>query len=175
LHVSIGTKNPAKAEGVRLAFSRFFPAIEVATIDSASVTRAQPMGLHQMTEGALARARYAISKLGGDFGVGVEAGIFEIDGSYFDHQQAAVVDASGKASLGHSAGYPLPRDPVESLLKEGKELEDWAIKLSGIDKVGDKGGLIDYLTRGAITRTQLTEQCVVTALVPWLHKDVYGL
>ena len=172
--VAVGTKNPAKLEGVRRAFSKYFPDVELRPIDSSSVARAQPRGLEEMTEGATARARFALSKAGGDFGVGVEAGIFTVAGVYFDNQQAAIVDPSGKASLGHSAGYMLPKDAMEALIKDGKELEQWAEALSGIPEVGDKGGLIQHLTRGKMTRADLTEQCVTTALIPWLHRDVYG-
>ena len=61
------------------------------------------------------------------------------------------------------------------MMREGKELEHYAVRLTGIDAVGDKGGIIHYLTKGAMTRTDLTEQCVMTALVPWLNKRIYGL
>ena len=173
--VAAGTKNPAKLEGVRRAFSRYFPGVEVRPVDSASVARAQPLGLEQMVEGAVARARFALSKAGGDFGVGVEAGIFQVGELFFDHQQAAVADTTGKVSLGHSAGYMLPKGAMENLLKEGKELEQFAEVLSGISEIGDKGGLVHFLTRGQMTRADLTEQCVMMAFAPWLHRDVYNL
>ena len=128
-----------------------------------------------MVEGAITRARHALSKAGGDFGVGVEAGIFTIGELYFDHQQAAIVDPMGRVTLGHSAGYPLPRSAMEKMIKEGKELEQFAEALSGVGQIGDKGGLIHYLTKGKVTRTDLTKQCVTSALVPWLHRDVFGL
>lgn len=172
--IAVGTKNPAKVEGVKKAFAKYFSDIEVRLVDSSSVAKAQPLGLEQMTEGATARARYALAQAGGDFGVGVEAGIFTIGSVFFDHQQAAIVDPSGKVSLGHSAGYMLPKEAMEKMVKEGTELERWAEKLSGIEEVGDKGGLIKFLTQGRMTRAELTEQCVVTALIPWLHRDVYG-
>jgi inosine/xanthosine triphosphatase len=172
--VAVGTKNPAKVEGIRRAFAKYFPDVELRPVDSSSVARAQPKGLEEMVEGATARARLALSRAGGDFGVGVEAGIFTLAGVYFDNQQAAIVDPSGKVSLGHSAGYMLPKRAMEQMFKEGKELERWAESVSGIDEVGDKGGLVQHLTKGKMTRTDLTEQCVTTALIPWLHRDVYG-
>ena len=172
--ISAGTKNPAKLEGIRTAFIRYFPDLELHSVDSTSVARRQPFGLEEMAEGAITRAKFALSREGGDFGVGVEAGIFRIGEAYFDHQEAAVADASGRVSLGHSAGYMLPREAIEKMLKEGKELEQYAESLSGIEQVGDKGGLVRYLTKGQVTRAELTEQCVVTALIPWLHRDVYG-
>jgi inosine/xanthosine triphosphatase len=172
--VAVGTKNPAKLQGVSRAFAKYFPSVDFRPVDSSSISKAQPRGLEEMTAGATARAKFALSKAGGDFGVGVEAGIFTIGPVYFDNQVAAVVDPSGKVSLGHSAGYSLPREAMETLFKEGKELERWAESISGINEVGDKGGLVEHLTRGKITRADLTEQCVVTALIPWLHRDVYG-
>jgi inosine/xanthosine triphosphatase len=174
LIVALGTRNPAKVEGVRLVFSGFFPDVEVKTLDGSKATVAQPIGFGQITEGAVSRARLALSELGGDFGVGVEAGIFEMGGSYFDHQQAAIVDGSGRVSTGHSAGYPLPRSAMEKMVREGRELEEFAVEISGVEEIGDKGGLINHLTKGRMTRTDLTEQCVLMALVPWLHADTYG-
>ena len=172
--VAVGTKNPAKVKGVKDAFSKYYPDVELRPLDSSSVAKAQPRGLEEMTAGATARAKFALSRAGGEFGVGVEAGIFNIGEVYFDNQVAAIVDPSGKVSLGHSAGYSLPREAMEKLFSEGKELERWAESVSGIREIGDKGGLINYLTKGKMTRTDLTEQCVVTALIPRLHRDVYG-
>jgi len=171
--VAVGSRNPAKVKGVRSAFLRYYRSVRVCPVDSSSVAKAQPRGLEEMARGAAARAKFALSKAGGDFGVGVEAGIFTIEGLYFDNQVAAITDPSGKVSFGHSAGYMLPRDDMEKMFREGKELERWAEQLSGIREVGDKGGLIRYLTKGRMTRSDLTEQCVVTALIPWLHRNVY--
>lgn len=173
--VAVGTKNPAKVEGIRRGFERYFSQVELRPVDSAQVAKAQPKGLEEIAVGATARSKFALSKAGGDFGVGVEAGIFEIAGVYFDNQIAAVVDQRGRSSLGHSAGYTLPREDMDQLFRDGSELERWAEKVSGISEVGDKGGLVDFLTKGEISRTDLTEQCVVTALIPWLHRGVYGL
>jgi inosine/xanthosine triphosphatase len=171
----VGTKNPAKVDGIRRAFAKYYPSVELRPVDSSSVARAQPRGLEEMAAGATARAKFSLSKAGGDFGAGVEAGIFTIGDVYFDNQVAAIVDRSGRTSLGHSAGYSLPRKDMEKLFKDGSELERWAEKVSGVNEIGDKGGLVNFLTNGKMSRTDLTEQCVVTALIPWLHKDIYGL
>ncbi len=172
--IAVGTRNPAKLEGVRLAFAKYYGVVEFKSVDSSSVSKAQPKGLEEMASGATARAKFAISKVSAEFGVGVEAGIFTIGDVYFDNQVAAIVDRTGKASLGHSAGYMLPRGAMEELFRDGRELERWAEEVSGINEVGDKGGVIKYLTKDRMTRTELTEQCVVTALIPWLHRGLYG-
>ena len=105
----------------------------------------------------------------------MEAGIFTIGEVYFDNQVAAIADPSGVVSLGHSAGYMLPSEAMVKLIRDGRELERWAEEVSGINEVGDKGGLINFLTKGKMTRADLTEQCVITALAPRLHRDVYHL
>jgi inosine/xanthosine triphosphatase len=171
--VAVGTKNPAKLEGVKRGFVRYFPDVELRPVDSSSVAKAQPRGLEEMTAGAIARAKHALSKAGGDLGVGVEAGVFLIGDVHFDNQIAAIAGRPGKVSLGHSSGYSLPRGAMEKLFEEEQELERWAEKVSGISEVGDKGGLIHYLTNGEMSRADLTEQCVITALIPRLHPEVY--
>jgi inosine/xanthosine triphosphatase len=172
--IATGTKNPAKVDGIKRAFDKYYSKVELRPVDSSSVAKSQPRGLEEMTAGATARAKFALSKVGGDFGVGVEAGIFTIGEVYFDNQVAAIADPSGKVSLGHSAGYSLPKKDMEKLFTDGRELERWAEEVSGIREIGDKGGLINHLTKGRMTRTDLTEQCVITALIPWLHSKVYG-
>ena len=60
--VAVGSKNPAKVEGVRRAFSRYFDQVETKLVDSSSVAKAQPNGLEEMTAGATARGKFALSK-----------------------------------------------------------------------------------------------------------------
>ncbi len=175
MKVAVGTTNPAKIAGVRSAFAKYFSDVELLPVDSSSVSKAQPRGLDEMAAGATARARFALSEAGGDYGVGVEAGIFTIGEVYFDNQVAAIADLAGRVTVGHSAGYMLPREAMDKLFREGREFERWAEEVSGIDEVGDKGGLIHFLTKGKVNRADLTEQCVITALAPRLHKDIYGL
>ncbi len=172
--IAVGTMNPAKIDGIRRAFSKYYSRVEVRPVNSSPVAKAQPRGLEEMTAGATARAKFALSEAAGDFGVGVEAGIFTIGDVYFDNQVAAIADSSGKVSLGHSAGYSLPKKDMDNLFRDGRELERWAEEVSGIKEVGDKGGLVNHLTKGRMTRTDLTEQCVITALIPWLNRKVYG-
>ena len=174
--VAVGTKNPAKLEGVRRVFTDFFPDVKFESLDTSSVTNAQPMGVDQIIEGAIKRARFAISKTRARFGVGVEAGIFPINKSlgHMDHQEAVIMNRRGRFSLGSSAGFMLPSRWMRRMIREGNELEHYAVEMTGVSGVGDKEGLVYHLTKGRISRADLTEQCVRTALVPWLHADLYG-
>jgi inosine/xanthosine triphosphatase len=173
--VAVGTKNPAKLEGVKMAFTDFFPGVTFESLDVSSVTKPQPMGMDQIIEGAIERARFAVSKTRAKFGVGIEAGIFPVKRlGHMDHQEAAIMNRRGKLSLGSSAGFMLPPGWVRRMKREGSELERYAIEMTGVSAVGEKEGLVYHLTKGRISRADLTEQCVRTALVPWLHPDLYG-
>jgi inosine/xanthosine triphosphatase len=174
--VAVGTRNPAKLDGVRKVFVEFFPGVVVKGVDASEVTRAQPVGLQQITEGAKRRARFALSKAKAEFGVGIEAGIFNLGKrvGYLDHQQAVVMHRDGRFSVGLSAGFMLPAKMTRKMLREGKELEYYAARMTGVKDVGDKEGIVFHLTRGRVNRTDLTEQCVRTALVPWLNRQLYG-
>lgn len=173
--VAVGTRNPAKLAGVGKVFTEFFPDVVIRGVDATEVTRAQPVGLEQITDGAMKRARFALSKVKGEFGVGIEAGVFSLGKrvGYLDHQQAVVMHRDGKFSVGHSAGFMLPRKMTARMFREGKELEYYAVEMSGVRRVGDKEGIVSHLTKGTVTRTDLTEQCVRTALVPWLNRPLY--
>ena len=174
--VAVGTKNPAKLEGVKRVFLDFFPDVKVKSVDASTVTKAQPTSIDEIIDGAIKRARFALSKTNAEFGIGIEAGIFPLVRrlGHMDHQQAAIMNRRGKFSLGSSSGFMLPRNLVRRMIKEGKELEDCAVNMTGVTAVGDKEGLVYHLTKGRVSRTNLTEQCVMMALVPWLHRDLYG-
>ena len=173
--VAVGTRNPAKLEGVRRVFSDFFPGVTFKSLDTTSLTKAQPMAIEEIIEGAVKRARFAISKTRARFGVGIEAGVYRVERfGHMDHQEAVIMDRRGRFSLGTSAGFMLPPRWVKRMKREGRELEEYAIEMTGVSAVGEKEGLVYHLTRGRVSRADLTEQCVRTALVPWLHPDLYG-
>nr|BAL59131.1 hypothetical protein HGMM_OP3C286 [Candidatus Acetothermum autotrophicum] len=46
-------------------------------------------------------------------------------------------------------------------------------ELAGIEKLGHKIGAIGYLSKGVLTREQLTEQAVLMALIPRLRPELY--
>ena len=174
--VAIGSRNPAKTIGAKNIFQAYFPGCGFAEVDTRTVARAQPMGMDQVAEGALARARFALDEAKADFGVGVEAGIISLtSGESINLQVAVVVDREGHSGLGLSSGFMIPRTFVEKLQNEGTELDSHSHELTRTEKISEEGGIVCPLTRGRISRLQMTEQCVTMALVPWLNRESYGL
>src|SRR2546427_10193861 len=158
--VAVGTKNPAKLEGVKRVFTDFFPGVRFESLDPTSVTPAQPIGMDQIIEGAVKRARFALSKTRARFGVGVEAGILPLNRrlGHMDHQEAVIMNRRGRFSLGSSAGFLLPPRLMRRIVTEGEEPQDHAVGMKGVAARGDKEGLVDHLSKGKRSRADLTEQ-----------------
>src|SRR5207302_2089282 len=87
-----------------------------------STVRDQPFGDEETIRGARARAAAARVSLDADFGVGIEGGVVdEADGSMRTCAWAAIVDASGRSSVGGSLAMPLPA-AVATMIRRGVEL-----------------------------------------------------
>ncbi|HUH99987.1 MAG TPA: inosine/xanthosine triphosphatase [Nitrososphaerales archaeon] len=176
--VAIGSANPAKKKGAKLAFSRFFGDIQLKEVDTTSLVRAQPVSLEETVEGAEERAVFALESTRPDFGVGVEAGLVELGkgwpGHFLNLQIAAVVDREGNLSFGCSSGFPLPSGIVTRLKKNREELDRYVRELTGAKQVREEHGVVYHLTGKRLSRVEMTEQCVSMALVPWLNGKVYG-
>ncbi len=172
MRVVVGSENPAKLRAVERAFRYAFGRVELKGIEVDSGIPPQPLGFSEILKGAFNRAREA--KKHGDFGVGIEAGGVERFGRIFDHQVCVVITPENEVSLGVGAGFILP-DEVEKRVKERKEMGEVMSEVSGIREIGKKIGAIGYLSKGALTRVELTYQAVIAALIPIVNKDLYSL
>jgi len=165
---AIATGNPMKVRSLRIAARRFCNVKQVITTPAPAGLPAQPVGWRQLVEGALARAKAAYASLAeSGFGVGVEAGPATIGRFTVELQVAAIVGPGGGVSIGTSQGFMMPRRVEEEVLG-GVELGAAA----GVERPGDIGesiGYIGVLTRGAVTRQDLTVASIVMALLPWVN------
>lgn len=174
--VAIGSRNPAKTKGVRSVFPAFFPGCTFAEVETSSVVRAQPIGMRQVLSGASRRAKFALSQCSGDFGVGVEAGILSIRArEHINLQVAVIVDGEGHSGTGFSCGFLIPDRYVEKMRKGEGELDRYSHELTGAERISEEEGIVYHVTKGMVSRLQMTEQCVSMALIPWLNRKVYGL
>ena len=129
----------------------------------------QPSGSLEVVRGALRRAE--VARGSGDMGVGVEAGPIEFyTGSGFIEVQVAVIVGPGnRVSIGLSPGFELPRGLLEPVLR-GVELG--ALVRDRPGDIGEGVGYVGLLSRGRITRQDLTEYSIIMALLPWVN-DYY--
>ncbi|MFN3384524.1 MAG: inosine/xanthosine triphosphatase [Archaeoglobaceae archaeon] len=171
MKVVVGSKNPTKIEGARLAFEQFFGKVEVQSIDVK--TKDQPFD-EETIEGAIKRAKLCYSK-DFDFSVGIEAGLFRVSkttSGYMDFQVAAIYNGED-FTLGFGPGFEYPIEVVESA-KSGIEVGKTMEKISGIKEIGKKFGAIHFLSKGVISRIELSRIAVTMALIPWINAELYS-
>lgn len=169
--VAVGSTNPVKANAVRRAFRLLCNAvIEKVAVESG--VPPQPIGFHEVVLGAFNRACRALEKAGADYGVGVEAGLVDTGVEYIELQAAVVVSKEKRVSIGFSQGFPLPANWVEQVLSR-TELGEIAASATRRRGLGERLGVIGYLTSGLVTRTDLTYNAVLMAIVPLLNPHLY--
>jgi inosine/xanthosine triphosphatase len=170
--VCVGSKNRNKVAAVKEVFSGLFKELRIESMKVETSVPEQPFG-HETVKGAKERAVRALEK-GGDFGVGIEAGLFwnPTAKKYFDVQYCAIVDKMGRVTFGHGSGFSYPYGVTEEIEKGATVSEAMEI-VTGIGDIGKKMGAIGYLSKGRLKRDELTEQAVLMALVPRIRKEIY--
>jgi len=177
VRVIVGSLNPSKIESATLGFSRFFSDVVIVGVETASGVADQPFGFQEMVEGAKNRAREAFTsgmKSGVfDFGVGIEAGIYFLDGQ--PHQPlsgavAAIFD--GKTfGFGVGPGFEIPASVAEASTKQ--ELGLVIDKLMNTTGSKQKTGAIGLLTSHKVQRSEINSYAVMMALVPFMNKKLF--
>jgi len=169
IRVHVGSDNPVKVQAVAGVLARIFGDVDVTGHRVAVNVPSEPWG-EEVERGAVERARKALGSA--DFGVGVEAGIFERQGDLYDVQFCAVVDKMNRVTVGHGSGFRYP-PKVSELLRKGITVGDAFKLLYEQEKSGRGNGAIGFLTHGMLKRSELTEQAVVAAMVPRMRKELY--
>lgn len=175
MRILIGTKNPGKIQGAKLAFEKYFDNIEIEGIPVESEVGAQPVN-QEILEGARNRVRnlkaYAKrNNIYADFYVSSEAGITDLLGEWIDINCVVIEDKEGFQSVGTSQGFPIP----EKYIKEIKETELGKVMdkiFEGTDLGKGKGG-INYLTKGEVSRIELTQNAFVMALTKHINGEIW--
>jgi len=176
VRIAVGSDNPVKVEAVKVAAKRLWPEADVRGFAVDPGVPLQPFE-HETWEGARTRARLALSRWPeADFGVGIEAGLFDTSAtnSVMDVQACVVADHAGRFTYGHGPGFSYPADVVDKL-RGGRTVGEVLSTLSGVEEIGKKEGAIGFLSQGHMTRTQLTEPAVLMAFLPRLRPELYGL
>jgi inosine/xanthosine triphosphatase len=172
LRVSVGTDNPVKLRAARRVILALAMPARVRSVPVRTDVPEQPFG-EEAIQGAVNRAKAALGE--GDFGIGIEAGLVwsPLNSDYFDVQYCAVVDRTGRVTVGHGPGFTYPPRVVESV-KAGRTVEDAMTHVTGLPGIGSKEGAIGYLTERRIDRDRLTESAVLMAMVPRIRRELYS-
>ena len=175
MKILIGTKNPGKIEGAKLAFEKYFDNVEIDSVSVNSEVGEQPIN-EEILQGAKNRVKnlkeYANkNNVNVDYFVAVEAGITNLLGEWIDINLALIDDDKGLQSIGTSQGFPIPDKYINDIQQTdlGKVM-DKIFNGDGLSK--GKGG-ISFLTKDQVSRIDLTRDAFIMALTKYINGEIW--
>jgi len=169
--VGLGSKNPAKIRATREACERLFGNFKVVPIYVPGAPR-QPMSDDEMIEGAILRAKYALTNTDADFGIGMEGGVMRNRFGVFVKGWVAVTDGE-VVGLAATVSVQLP-DYVWGILKRGEvELEEVMVKISGIPNIGKSIGAIGFFAMNHYDRVRAFRDATLCAFGRILRRKIF--
>jgi len=176
MKILVGSQNPVKISAVEEAFALYYKDINVIGFSVESNVPPQPIN-NQTFEGAKNRALElqkinATKNLNAEYFVGIEGGIQKIFGKWFAFGGMCIIDKNGKISFGTSAHFELP-DLITMRLLKGEELGYVMDEIMNEKNTKQKGGAISFFTNGKMNRKELYIPGIISALIPFLHGNLY--
>jgi len=170
--IVVGSTNPVKIAAVRTIATRAFPGARIIGLDIESGISEQPWGDQEARQGALNRARSALSAVGSDLGVGLEGGVVETEMGLMTCAWCVVLDRDGRLGVGGGVHMLLP-PTVAQALRAGGELGPAMDQLTGQHNTKQAQGAVGILSGGLSNRQLAYAQLVAMALAPFLQTDYY--
>ncbi len=96
--------------------------------------------------------------MGGDITLGVETGVVEVDGGYYEESVCVAQDRVGRQVVGVSERVQLP-DDIARRMRRGDSHEAVMRELCP-----ESRDTLKYYTNGRLTREQALEECVRRAV-----------
>jgi len=176
MKILVGSLSPVKLSAVEEAFQNYFDNISVIGIETKSGVSDQPINDDVFT-GAENRAitlkkKNDIEYLGGKFFVGIEGGIANIYKRWFAFGGVCIIDNKGNKGFGSSAHFELPREITDRLLA-GEELGFVMDEIMQAENTKQKGGAISFFSNGVMNRKKLYVHGIISALVPFHHRELF--
>jgi len=172
--VIVASSNPVKLESVRLGLEASgISYAEISGVEIPSGVSDQPFDDHETLRGATNRATGA-RRLYPDatFCVGIEGGIHIIHQNHLEAFAWVVINWKGGSGQSRTSSFQLP-EKVSKLVHEGMELGHAIDKVFGHINSKQKGGAVGSLTNNVISRTELYQQSVQLALIPFLNPIIF--
>ena len=175
MKILMGTQNPGKIEGARQAFEKYFENVEIEGVSVESNVGNQPVN-EQIMQGAKNRVenlkKYAEeNNISADFFVASEAGITNLLGEWMDFNIAVIENSDGEQSVGSSAGFKIPDKYVDEIITT--ELRNIMDRIFDGTNLSKGNGGIGNLTKGEITRIDLTRQAFIMAMIKFINGDIW--
>lgn len=169
--VVLGSESDTKRRAVAAALKTLGIDVDIAGYKTESGVSAQPQGINEITRGATNRMG-AVQRVhpDADLCIGIESGIIEEFGRWFDIACVAVLEPkNARTALSYSAHFPIPAWMVTLALFKKTDLGNVARDLVG----GGEKDPIALLSNGTIFREHLVGHAVQYALVEILYPENY--
>lgn len=174
MKVLIATKNAAKIEGAKRAFTHYFDNIEIEGIPVESNVSEQPVN-NDIYIGAKNRVKnlkeYALrNNVEADLYLSIESGINNSLGRWMITNIAVIEDNKDFESYGASPSFPVPDKLVEDIINTDlNKVMDTIFEKD--EERHNKGGGIQLLTHNKVTRIDLTEMAFIMALTKYINDN----
>ncbi len=155
------------------AVKEVFPMHDVNGAACDSGVRDQPIGLDEIIEGAVNRAKTVF--LDCEYSVGIEDGISQVPktlSGYMNFCCCAIYDGS-RVFLGLGPAFEYPPDCTKTVVDEGITISEAFAPVSGKPGIGYEEGIIGWLTDGKVSRKDYTRPAVLMAKVQIDKKELY--
>lgn len=173
MKVIVATKNPGKIEGAKRALLNFFEDVDIQGIPVESDVSEQPVN-NEIYIGAKNRVKNLKkyckeNSIKADLYFSIESGINNSLGRWMITNIAVIEDNDEFESYGTGPSFPVPDSLAEDVIKT--DLSKVMNKvLSEDNERHNKEGGINILTKGTISRIDITEEAFIMALTKYLNK-----
>lgn len=171
ISVAVGSKNPTKVLAVKEVFEDVFKHVDIVDLRVESMVSRQPLNI-DIIHGAHNRAKRAMELADTDYGVGIEAGLFNLGDRWYNLGFVVIINRWGELGTGTSGWFECPQQIVDEII-QGRELANVIDELSGTEDTRSNQGAIGLLTENRITRQDLYMHGVSMALIPFLNRDLW--
>lgn len=152
IRAAIASKNPAKINAVSTVLKNIEWAVDLSAIDADSEVSAQPFSQQETRQGAVNRAKNALGEY--DFAIGLEGGVYEVEGILFLCNWGALATQDGHVFTAAGAQIPLPEEIADGLRK-GTELGPIMDEYANESGIRQHKGAIGILTNGLVNRGEM--------------------
>lgn len=150
--VVVGSLNKAKIRAAESAFKSMGLDYSVTGVNVPSDVNDQPLSDQETITGAINRAKRALeSNADCKYGIGIEGGIHEINGVWFESGWCAVVSRDGVIGLGSSGRFEVSAKIMDEI-HTGKELGPVVDKIMDMNDSRSTQGAMGIVTNGVIPR-----------------------
>lgn len=175
MKVVLGSTNEPKRQAVLKAFEDMFPDDEIIVelINASSGVSSHPTSGSESLKGAKNRSKHAKElHPGGDYYVGIEGGLTEIDSTAWEIGYVVIEDSKGEIHTGLSSGIEM-QGKLLNAIRAGKELSLALEDTFGLKDIGKANGFYGLTTDDHVTRADALHQAIIFALAPFKHPEYF--